>query len=123
MLWGGVGGGGCVVVAEFGVKCLHFLHADVVGCTQLEFVHGGRWVEIDVVGEGVGGGIVFTFFLCRLESRRLHSFRGFFGFSLQVGISLDPSPEAGVFLSQRLHFFSTAFLQICEFLLHLCLAI
>jgi len=53
-LWGGVGGGGGVVVAEFGVKCLHFLHADIVGCTQLEFVHGGRWVEIDVVGEGAG---------------------------------------------------------------------
>jgi len=31
-LWGGVGGGGSVIVAEFGVKCLHFLHADVVGC-------------------------------------------------------------------------------------------
>ena len=53
-LWGGVGGGGCVVVAEFSVKCLHFLHADIVICTQLEFVHGGRWVEIDVVGEGAG---------------------------------------------------------------------
>jgi len=52
-LWGGVGGGGCVVVAEFSVKCLHFLHADIVDCTQLEFVHRGRWVEIDVVGEGV----------------------------------------------------------------------
>ena len=74
-------------------------------------------------GEGVGGRIVFTFFLCRLESRRLHNFRGFFGFSLQFWISLDPSPEAGVFLSQRLHFFSTVFLQISEFLLHLCLAI
>jgi len=49
-----VGGCGCVVVAEFGVKCLHFLHADVVGYTQLEFVHGGKWVEIDVVGERVG---------------------------------------------------------------------
>jgi len=36
-LWGGVGGGvggvGCIVVAEFGVKGLHFLHADVVDCT------------------------------------------------------------------------------------------
>jgi len=53
-LWGGVGGGGGVVVAEFGVKCLHFLHADVVGCTQLEFVHGGRWVEVDVVGKEAG---------------------------------------------------------------------
>jgi len=71
-------------------------------------------------GEGVEGGIVFTFFLCRLESRRLHSFRGFFGFSLQVGVRLDPSPEARVLLPQRLHFFSTALLQ---FLLHLCLAV
>jgi len=53
-LWGGVGGGGGVVVAKFGVKCLHFLHADVVGCTQLEFVHVGKWVEIDVVGKGAG---------------------------------------------------------------------
>jgi len=52
--WDGVGGGGCVVVAEFSVKCLHFLHADIVSGTQLEFVHGGRWVEIDVVGEGAG---------------------------------------------------------------------
>ena len=67
-------------------------------------------------GEGVGGGIVLTFFLCRLENRGLHSFRCFFGFSLQVRISFDPSPEARVFLSQRLRFFSTAFLQICEFL-------
>ena len=50
--WGGVGGGGCIVVAEFGVKGLHFLHADIVSCTQLELVHGGRWVEIDVVGKG-----------------------------------------------------------------------
>ena len=33
-------------------------------------------------GEGVGGGIIFTFFFCRLEGRRLHSFRGLFGFSL-----------------------------------------
>jgi len=53
-MWGGVGGGGCIVVAEFGVQVLHFLHADIVSCTQLELVHGGRWVEIDVVGEGVG---------------------------------------------------------------------
>ena len=49
-------------------------------------------------GEGVEGGIVFTFFLCRLEGRRPHSFRGFFGFSFQVGVCLDLSPEAGVLL-------------------------
>ena len=52
--WGRVGGGGCIIVAEFRVKGLHLLHADIVGCTQLELVHGGRWVEIDVVGEGAG---------------------------------------------------------------------
>ena len=74
-------------------------------------------------GEGVGGGIVFTFFLCRLEGRRLHNFRGFFSFSLQVDVCLDPSPEARVLLSQRFHFFSVALLQVCEFLLHLCLAV
>jgi len=57
-LWGGIGGGGGVggvggvVVTEFGVKSLHFLHANVVSCAQLEFVHGGGWVEVDVVGEG-----------------------------------------------------------------------
>ena len=51
-LWGRVGSGGCVVIAEFGMEGLHFLHADIVGCTQFEFVHGGRWVEVDVVGEG-----------------------------------------------------------------------
>ena len=53
-LWGGVGAVGGIVVAEFGVKGLHFLHADVVSCAQLEFVHGGGWVEVDVVGEGTG---------------------------------------------------------------------
>ena len=30
---GGIGGVGGVVVAEFGVKGLHFLRANVVGCT------------------------------------------------------------------------------------------
>ena len=30
-LWGRVGGGGCIVIAEFGVKGLHFFHADIVG--------------------------------------------------------------------------------------------
>jgi len=57
-LWGGIGGGvggvGDVVITEFGVKSLHFLHANVVSCAQLEFVHGGGWVEVDVVGEGAG---------------------------------------------------------------------
>jgi len=32
-LRGGVGGGGCIVIVEFGVKGLHFLHADVIGYT------------------------------------------------------------------------------------------
>jgi len=50
----GVGGGGCIVIAEFGVEGLHFLHANVVGRTQLKLVHRGRWVKVDIVGEGAG---------------------------------------------------------------------
>jgi len=42
------------VVAEFGMEGLHLLHADIVGRAQFKFVHKGRWVEVDVVGEGVG---------------------------------------------------------------------
>jgi len=57
-LWGGIGSGvggiGGIVVTEFGVKSLHFFHANVVSCEQLEFVHGGGWVEVDIVGEGSG---------------------------------------------------------------------
>ena len=53
-LRGRVGGGGYIVIAEFGIEGLHLLHADIVGCTQSKFVHGGRWVEVDVVGEGAG---------------------------------------------------------------------
>ena len=30
-LRGRVGGGGCIVVAEFGLEGLHLLHADIVG--------------------------------------------------------------------------------------------
>jgi len=32
-LRGRIDGGSCIVIAEFGVKGLHFLHADIVGCT------------------------------------------------------------------------------------------
>ena len=53
-LWGGVGGGSGIIIAEFGVKGLHFLHANIVDRTQLELVHRGRWVEVDIVGEGAG---------------------------------------------------------------------
>jgi len=53
-LWGWVSGGGGIVIAEFGVEGLHFLHANIVSHTQLELVHKGRWVEVDIVGEGVG---------------------------------------------------------------------
>jgi len=74
-------------------------------------------------GEGGRGEVVFTFFFCGLEGRGLHSFRSFFGLSFQIGISLDPSPQARVLLPQCLHFISAAFLQTCEFLLHLCLAV
>jgi len=73
--------------------------------------------------EGVGGGVVFTLFFCRLKSRRLHGFRGLFGLSLQVGICLDSPPEAGILLFERFHLFSVALLQVCNFLLHLHLAV
>jgi len=53
-LWGRVGGGSCIVIAEFGMEGLHFLHAHIVGRTQFKFVHRDRWVEVDVVGEGAG---------------------------------------------------------------------
>ena len=53
-LWGRVGGGGCIVVAKFGMEGLHLLHADIVDNTQFKFVHRGRWVEVDVVCEGDG---------------------------------------------------------------------
>jgi len=51
-LWGRVSGGGGIVIAKFGMEGLHFLHVDIIGRTQFEFVHRGRWVEVDVVGEG-----------------------------------------------------------------------
>jgi len=50
--WDGVGGGGCIVIAEFGVEGLHFIHANIVGNTQFELVHRGRCVEVDIVDEG-----------------------------------------------------------------------
>jgi len=53
-LWGGVGGGGCVINAKFSMEGLHFLHTDIIGGMQLQLVHRGRWVEVDVVGEGAG---------------------------------------------------------------------
>jgi len=61
-MWGGIGigvgigsgGVGDIVVTEFGVKSLHFFHANVVSCAQLEFVHGGGWVEVDIVSKGSG---------------------------------------------------------------------
>ena len=51
---GRVGGGSCIVIAEFGMEGLHFLHVHIVGRTQFNFVHRGRWVEVDVFGEGAG---------------------------------------------------------------------
>ena len=53
-LRGRVSGGGCIVIAEFGMEGLHLLHADIVGRTQFEFMHRGGWVEVDVVGEVAG---------------------------------------------------------------------
>ena len=43
-LRGRVGGGGYIAIVEFGMEGLHPLHTDIVGCTQFEFVHRGRWV-------------------------------------------------------------------------------
>jgi len=64
-------------------------------------------------GEGVRGGIVFTFFLCGLEGRRLHNFKSFFGFPLQIGISFDLSLRRefsclNASISSALHFFKSA---------------
>jgi len=53
-LRGRVGCGGCIVVAKFGMEGLHLLHADIVGRAQFKFVQRGIWVEVNVVGEGVG---------------------------------------------------------------------
>jgi len=36
------------------MESLHFLHADVVDGAKFELMHGGGWIEVDVVGEGVG---------------------------------------------------------------------
>jgi len=47
-------GRGCIVVAEFGMESLHLFHADIVCGVKLQFLHGGGWVKIDVVGEGFG---------------------------------------------------------------------
>jgi len=33
------------------VKGLHLFHADVIRDTELKFMHGCRWVEVDVIGE------------------------------------------------------------------------
>jgi len=33
------------------VESLHLFHEDVVRGTELHFIHGGEWVEVDVVGE------------------------------------------------------------------------
>ena len=74
-------------------------------------------------GEGVRGGVVFAFLLYGLEGQGPCSLKGFLGLSLQGGINFDLSPKARVLLSQRLHLISIAFLQICQFLLHLRLAV
>ena len=53
-LWGGVGGRGWVITAKFCMEGLYFLHTDIIGGTQLQLVHRGRWVEVNVVSEGSG---------------------------------------------------------------------
>jgi len=74
-------------------------------------------------GKGVRGGVVFAFFLRGLEGWGPCDLKGIFGLSLQGRINLNLSPKARVLLSQRLHLVSTALLQICQLLLHLCLAV
>jgi len=34
------------------VESLHLFHADVVRNVELQFMHEGVWVEVDVIGEG-----------------------------------------------------------------------
>ena len=41
---GGVSYRGCVIIAKFCMESLHFLHTDVIGGSQLQLMHGGRWV-------------------------------------------------------------------------------
>jgi len=36
------------------MESLHFLHADIIDSTQFQFMHGGGWVKVDVIGEGAG---------------------------------------------------------------------
>jgi len=74
-------------------------------------------------GEGVRGGVVFAFLFCGLEGWGPCSLRRLLGFSLQGGISFNFLPKARVLLPQRLHLISAAFLQICQFLLHLRLTV
>jgi len=84
---------------------------------------GGRDGCLLGSGEGMRGGVVFAFLLYGLEGGGPCSFRGFLGFSLQVGVSFDLSPKARVLLSRRLHLVSIVLLHICHLLLHLRLAV
>jgi len=43
---------GCIVIAEFCMESLHLLHADIIDGAEFQLIHGGGWVEVDVVGEG-----------------------------------------------------------------------
>jgi len=36
------------------MESLHLLHADVVDDVEFQLMHGGWWVEVDVVSEGAG---------------------------------------------------------------------
>ena len=42
----------CIVIAKFCIQSLHLLHANVVSGAEFQLMHGGGWVEVDVVGEG-----------------------------------------------------------------------
>jgi len=50
-------------------------------------------------GEGVKGGVVFTFFFCGLEGQGPCSLKRLLGFSFLGGIDFNLSPEARILLS------------------------
>ena len=43
---------GCILFVEFCMESLHLLHADVGGGAEFQLMHGGGWVEVDIVDEG-----------------------------------------------------------------------
>jgi len=42
---------GLEISTKYGPQSFHFFHPYVIYCTQVEFVHGGRWSEVDIIRE------------------------------------------------------------------------